>query len=280
MASIEIVPKLDRLIIHADGAHFTTYNFLGGRRPYFWPLIGPAGESVVRGQGTGEHPHHTGLGIAYGGHGEGGSTNIWSDWDEPPYGPCGRMLHRGFRSIQGGPQSGAFVEELTYLNAEGDPICEEVRTVRIWWEGRAERFLDVDSRVTGMCDPGPRPFILAVRTPWDPRPDSARPACVTNSAGLRVPGDARVYAAEWCDISSLSPEAPQGIAVFDHPSNPGFPATFGKTAVLSQITLTHYPPPERDPLFLRRRVYLHDGDADAGRVAERAAQYRSEPVRE
>jgi hypothetical protein len=275
MATIEIVSKLDRLIIRADGEHFATYNFLGGRRPYFWPVLGPAGTSVVRGQGTGEHPHHTGLGVAYGGHSEGGSTNIWSDWDEPPYGPGGRMLHRGFRTIQNGRDNGSFVEEVTYLNADGDVIGDEVRTVSVWWEGKEERFLDIESRVSGMCDAGPRPFILAVRTPWDPRPESTRPARVTNSAGVLIPGPTKVYQAEWCDISSSAPEARQGIAVFDHPANPGFPGAFGKTAVASQITLTHYPSPESHQVVLRRRVYVHAGDAEMAHVAERAAAYRA-----
>jgi Family of unknown function (DUF6807) len=276
MANIEMVSKLDRVLIRVAGEHFATYNFFGGRRPYFWPVLGPAGTSVVRGQGTGEHPHHTGLGIAYGGHGEGGSTNIWSDWDEPPYGPGGRMLHRGFRRIQGGDDRGSFVEEVTYLNAEGDPIADEIRTVSVWWEGSEARFLDIESRVTGMCDAGPRPLILAVRTPWDPRPESARPARVTNSAGVPIPGPTKVYPAEWCDISSSSPESRHGIAVFDHPSNPGFPATFGKTAVAAQITLTHYPPAPSDQIVLRRRVFVHAGDAESAGVAERAAAYRSE----
>lgn len=277
MADIEIEAKLDRLVIRVAGAPFATYNFFGGRRPYFWPLLGPAGASVVRGQGTGEHPHHTGLGVAYGGHGEGGSTNIWSDWDEPPYGPGGRMLHRGFRKIASGGERGIFVEELTYVNTEGDPIADELRTVTLWWESDEARFLDIESRVTGMCDAGPRPLILAVRTPWDPKPESARPARVTNSAGLPIPGPTRVYAAEWCDISASAPDEPHGIAVFDHPSNAGFPATFGKTAVASQITLTHYPPAGSDQIVLRRRVYVHAGDAESARVAERAAAYRAEP---
>ena len=50
-----------------------------------------------------DHPHHTGLYLAYGGHGEGGSANIWSDWDEPPYGPCGKTLHRQFTRLTQGP---------------------------------------------------------------------------------------------------------------------------------------------------------------------------------
>ncbi|HLQ81891.1 MAG TPA: DUF6807 family protein, partial [Bacillota bacterium] len=91
------VVKLDRVVLKVGGERFADYIVAGGRRPYFWPVVSATGSSVVRGQGSSDHPHHTGLAISYGGHSEDGSTNIWSDWDEPPYGPGGRMVHRGFR---------------------------------------------------------------------------------------------------------------------------------------------------------------------------------------
>ncbi len=139
---VRLLQKLDRVIIHVAGEPFATYNVLGARRPYFWPVLGPAGASLVRGQGTGEHPHHTGMGLNYGGHSEGGSTNIWSDWDEPPYGPGGRMLHRGFRRLASGPVYGEIVQDLTYVNAYGDPIVDEIRTIRCWWTSPSARFFD------------------------------------------------------------------------------------------------------------------------------------------
>src|SRR5690606_13434137 len=126
---------------------FAAYIVAGTRRPYFWPLLGPAGTSVVRGQGSVDHPHHTGLSINYGGHSEGGSVNIWSDWDEPPYGPGGRMIHRGFARIATGPVYGELVQDLTYVDPDGEPFVTEVRTVRWWWTAPDRRFLDLESRI-------------------------------------------------------------------------------------------------------------------------------------
>ena len=97
-----IEQKPAHLMINVDDTLLARYNFLGVWKPYFWPVNGSAG-SVVRGAGGGDHPHHTGLYLAYGGHGEGGSSNIWSDWDEPPYGPCGKMLPQRFVRLTGGP---------------------------------------------------------------------------------------------------------------------------------------------------------------------------------
>lgn len=296
---------LDRVTIQAGGQPWAVYNIQGGRRPYFWPVLGPAGASVVRGQGTPEHPHHTGMGLAYGGHSEGGSTNIWSDWDEPPYGPGGRMVHRGFRRVASGPVYGELVEDLTYVDAYGEPIIDEVRTIRCWQSSEQARFLDFTFEITRCHDRGPRPFLFAIRLPGSfDVPATGR---VTNALGRAVPapkGGERTYRAAWVDGSGptagpppLPPSAPpevlvdlpgapkqeegpgrgpwNGIAILDHPANDGYPNVVGKFAVVQQLSQVHYPPASAPdgPFTFRTRVYVHAGDAEAARVAERAADY-------
>lgn len=166
--SAQVVQKLDRSLFFVGGQPFASYQVLGARRPYVWPLLGPSGASVVRGQGTGDHPHHTGLNLTYGGHSEGGSSNIWSDWDEPPYGPGGRMHHRGYRRVVSGPVYAEVQHDLTYVNAYGDAIVDEVRTVRSWWGAHDERYLDFTFEVLSTRDAGPNPFFMAIRLPQVP----------------------------------------------------------------------------------------------------------------
>jgi len=307
---VQLTQKLDRILIQAQEQTWATYNYLGGRRPYFWPLLGPAGASVVRGQGTGEHPHHTGLGLSYGGHSEEGSANIWSDWDEPPYGPGGRMLHRGFRQLSSGPVYGQLVQDVTYVDAYGEPIVDEVRTIRCWWATAEARFLDFEFHIQSCRDRGPQPFLFMIRLATSMAiPKVGR---VSNAAGYPVPsskpGD-RLYRAGWVDGSGPMggppppppPAAPEtlvdlpgakvpeqrhdegpwnGIALFDHPANHGFPAMVGKYAVSQQITQAHYPPPDapHGPFTFRQRVYVHAGDAEAAGVAQHAADY-ADPCR-
>jgi Methane oxygenase PmoA len=302
---MSLLPKLDRVVFRVAGEAFASYNVLGARRPYFWPLLGPSGASVIRGQGTGEHPHHTGMGISYGGHSEGGSANIWSDWDEPPYGPGGRMLHRGFRRLSGGPVYGELVQDLTYVDAYGDPIADEVRTVRCWWAGAQARYLDFECHVLSVRDRGPRPFLFMMRLPG--AFDIPATGRVTNAIGRPVPppeGEGHVYRAAWVDGSGPTgdppwapPTAPpevlvdlpgtprtqrgpgsgpwNGIALFDHPQNDGFPGPIGNYAVEQQITQAHYPPTGAPdgPFTFRHRVLVHDGDATAAGVGARAAEY-------
>lgn len=303
------VAKLDRVELHVGSELFATYVIAGARRPYFWPVLGPSGASVVRGQGSADHPHHTGLALNYGGHGEGGSVNLWSDWDEPPYGPGGRMLHRGFRRLLNGPVYGELVEDLTYVDAFGDPFAVEVRTIRWWWAGPARRFIDLHCRVLEITDRGTRPFIMMLRTPDSF--DVPGTGKVTNSGQGSVPEHVYTpsdyYRSAWTDASGptggpppLPPAGPpeelpdlrasaqtyrepgtgpwNGIAILDHPSNDGFPNIIGKYSTVQQVTQAHYPPAEapQGPFSFQHRIFVHDGDAGVAGVAACAADYGSD----
>lgn len=292
------VSKLERVQLEVGGRPFATYIVDGTRKPYFWPVLGPAGASLVRGQGSPDHPHHTGLGVCYGGHSEGGSVNIWSDWDELPYGPGGRMLHRGFRALRAGPVFGELVQDLTYVDADGDAFVDEVRTVRWWWAGDAARFIDIESRILSLKDRGPSPFIIALRTPTsfgEARRRTAAPDATTVSA--------RVSLARWVDASGPTgeppagppdgppeehPDAPgarrvneqatgpvNGIAILDHPANHGFPNPVGKYATVQQLTQVHYPPPDapEGPFSFQTRILVHDGDGAEADVEAVARDY-------
>lgn len=300
--------KLDRVELDVGDHRFATYIVTGTRRPYFWPILGPSGASLVRGQGSGDHPHHTGLSLNYGGHSEGGSVNIWSDWDEPPYGPGGRMLHRGFRTVRGGPVFGELVHDLTYVNADGEAFAQEVRAARWWWAGEAARFIDIESRILTVTDRGPRPFIVMIRTPGsfgDARRTTAAPEAEPGPEAERG-GLSAVYPARWVDASGPTgdpppgpPEGPpeelvdlpgtrrrwsdpgtgplNGIALLDHPDNHGFPNFVGKYATAQQITQAHYPPPDAPdgPFSFRTRIVVHEGDAAEANVEAFAADYAS-----
>ncbi len=297
--------KLDRVVLQVNGERFADYLIAGGRRPYFWPVLSSTGATVVRGQGSSDHPHHTGLALSYGGHSEDGSTNIWSDWDEPPYGPGGRMVHRGFRSITTGPVFGEVVQDLTLVNSDGEPFADETRTIRWWWADSDTRFIEFDTTIHHISDHGRGPYLLMARTP-EPM-GIPTTGVVTNSAGAAVPE--RVYRVEdryhaaWIDASGPSggrpPAAPagppedlpdlreeattyragtgplHGIAVLDHPSNHGFPNLVGQYAMVQQITQSHYPTVEQPngPFSFRQRVLVHAGDAEEARVPAAAADF-------
>jgi hypothetical protein len=270
----QIEKKPAHLLIDVDGRTFIRYNYLGVWKPYFWPVNGTFG-TVVRGAGGGDHPHHTGLYLAYGGHGEGGSANIWSDWDEPPYGPCGKMLHQRFVNLSGGHVYAAFVEELTYVKGNGDIILEEKRTARAWYADGSARFLDLSFETSPILDIGERQFLFVARiAPSMNIPDEGH---VENSEGDVGRREIHHKRARWCDFSGKVVDGINGISIFDHPGNQEYPGLWGEIAVPSQITLLHHPPDELagDRFCLNFRVYIHDGEMADADVENRYQSYVS-----
>lgn len=266
--------RTSHLLIKVDDALFTRYNYLGVWKPYFWPVNGTCG-SVVRGAGGGDHPHHTGLYPAYGGHGEGGSANIWSDWDEPPYGPCGKMLHQRFVDMSEGQVYAEFVEDVIYVKGNGDVILDERRTARMWYASDSMRFLDLSIEATTPMDIGERIFMLVARiTPSMNLPQEGH---VENSDGDLGRQEVQGKNARWCDLSGKVGDGINGIGLFDHPQNPEHPGLWGRIAVSPQMTLVHHPPDEvdGDRLCINYRIYIHDGITPDADVEARYQSYIS-----
>ena len=250
--------RTTHLLITVDDDLFTRYNFLGVWKPYFWPLNGNHG-TVVRGAGGGDHPHHTGLFLAYGGHGEGGSANIWSDWDEPPYGPCGKMLHQRFVRLTQGPVYAEFVEDLVYVKGDGEEILTETRTARAWHADNGRRFLDITHETSPPLDIGARQFLFVAR--MNPSMKLPNEGHVENSEGQIGRKEVHHQRARWCDLAGVVGDGVNGLAMFDHPQNVEHPGFFGEIAVPQQMSILHHPPNELsgDRFRLQFRVYVHEG---------------------
>ncbi len=272
-----IEQKPAHLLITVDEGLFTRYNFLGVWKPYFWPLNGNHG-TVIRGAGGGDHPHHTGLCLAYGGHGEGGSANIWSDWDEPPYGPCGKMLHQRFIRLTAGPVYAEFVEDVVYVTGNGDVILTETRTARTWYADDQRRFLDITHETTPPLDIGARQFLFVARL--NPSMKIPNEGHVENSEGQIGRKEVHHQRARWCDLGGEVGDGVNGIALFDHPENAEHPGLFGEIAVPQQMSILHHPPDEllTDRFRLRFRVYVHEGITPEAQVESHYRCY-ADPVK-
>jgi hypothetical protein len=272
---MEIQERADRLLILSENRLVAGYIFRGVWRPYVYPLNGPRG-NVVRGIDGSEHHNQYGLSLAYGGHGEGGSTNIWSDYDEPPYGPCGKILHDRFRRLESGEDTARIVEELTYIKADGSPMCKETRAMTLKTLPNRSLLVDFVQQLTRPDDPGARPFIFYARVADSMRlthrgKPSEKPGRIEDSEG-RVGEDAtRGQASRWCDYSGPVGDGWSGVALFNHPDNPKHPATFF-TRGYGVFTVTQHYPENTEELMLRWRAYVHDGDATTGKVE---AQYQA-----
>jgi hypothetical protein len=110
---------------------------------------------------------------------------------------------------------------------------------------------------------------------------------IVNSAGVRD-GQTWGKRAEWCDYYGPVEGKTVGIAIFDHPQNPRYPTwwhvrDYGLFAAnpfgqhdfesLPNKTAGHLIVPAGKSVTFRYRIYLHEGDDQQAKVAEKYKQY-------
>lgn len=116
------------------------------------------------------------------------------------------------------------------------------------------------------------------------RPDASRKPLVFTTKDGVLPEDALRYDTPWADVSwAYSPGgAWAGAAVFEHPTNPGYPFPgwimrhYGLLGASWPHEESHHLKPG-ESFTLKYRLYIHRGDAVAGQVAERWAAYAANP---
>lgn len=267
-----------KLSIYEEERLITQYIYKGTWKPYFYPIKGPVA-NVVRGIDAREHPNQYGLSFAYGGHGEGGSTNIWSDYDEPPYGPCGRIIHKTFDRIEVCRKNVTFVETVEYIRPDEKTICSEERMVTVQPLPENELVIDFKQEIGKPNDPGDNPFIIYARVAdWMRIYDAInkkrveKPGRIENSRGHVGEEATRGVVAEWCDYSGQYGDIWTGIAIMQHPDNPSFPDAFF-TREYGVLSLSHRFPKNKEKITIKHRVFIHKGDAKLGKVEQQFQMY-------
>lgn len=282
------------LDIAVEGQPFTSYRY-GAEwfRPYFHPVLGPHGLSVIRGfpmvadvpGETSDHPHHKGIWSAYG---EAAHVDNWAEAET-----SGRTLHRGFESVESGPVFGRFVALGDWVGHEGGPaVLTERRTVTVYATA-PHRLFDYELALTApgsdalFGDTKEGGFIsLRVATSMDVSAEGR----LENSRGGVGEGAVWGKRAEWCDYSGPVEGKTAGVAFLESPSSFGHPTywhardyglmsanPFGLSEFLGEGHCGDYVLPAGETIVFSYRVYIHEGDAASGQVAAMYQAYTAPP---
>jgi hypothetical protein len=290
---VTIAERKTSLGVRVLGEDFTSYVFAGPdcpARPYLYPVLGPNGVPLTRAiekRGTPgyDHAHHRSIWVAH------GLVNGTDNWSEEL--GHGRTVHEGFTEVVSGPVTGWAREQCTWTTAFGATILDETRTIGFYAQPHPARCVDVrftlrtghDAVLFGDTKEG---GLLSVRV----NPAMNAPVgTITNSYGGVNEDETWGKRASWCDYSGVIDGTAAGIAIFDHPSNYGYPVywhvrnyglmtanPFGLTyfesgsgkrgdwvlGANSEVTFTY-------------RVLVHGGDATSGKVGERYHDFANPP---
>jgi hypothetical protein len=296
----------DTVEVSIDSKPFTTYNFgnpkIGAvqfRRPYFFPVLGPDQVEMTRAWPmvpdvpagiVKDHPHHTGIWIAFG---EVGGVDNWSNADK-----AGWQIHKSFDTLAGGPVMGTLRETLDWTAADKTPNMAEVRTVRFYRLPASVRIMDFEVVFRAAYgkvefgdtkEGGP----MASRMRQEFVSEKGGTGRLVNAYGL-VGAALWGRISEWVDCSGPVDGKTYGYAIFDKPGNFRHPTrwhsrpyglhapnAFGKNAFDKNDEKGNFTLDDgKDLALFHWRFYFHTGDEKDGQVAARYADYADPPKAE
>lgn len=292
--------KVDVVI---SGKLFTSYHYSRQWvRPFLYPVIGPYNAQVTRnwpivGNVPGEHrdhAHHKSIWVAYGECNtcSGGSRLSVDNWSEDK--GHGWQRHRAFRDIASGPVFGQIIAKNDWCASNEKRQFEEIRKMRFYALPGGERLFDMD--VTFRMMDGQVTFrdtkeggLVSVRVASSM--DVRNGGKIENGYGGVNEKETWGKKAPWCDYSGIVNGKQVGIAIIEHEDNPRYPTQWHVRdygLMTANCFAWKYYRPEAgikgDLVFKkgavttwRYRLCIHRGDATAGKIKERFADYIAPP---
>lgn len=224
---LELVVDDRRFLLHRDNHMAFLYAHNGySAKPYIAVLRGPSGRNVLE-DSPADHIHHHGV---WWGHGDVNGVDFYLEAPAPGR-RLGHIEHVDYTQTTDDLPRFGFVERLRWVDDNDAPMIEETRSVQLHFRDEAHYTIDLDSTYTACGD-------LVFGTTKESVLPGIRMAealtCVCGghlraSTGQR--GESRIFGtpARWFDywgerraIYGLG-DVVEGVAVFDHPSNPNHP---------------------------------------------------------
>ena len=245
-----------------DGTELARYYFNTNlNRPFIYPIIGPSGRSLTRmghPRDPESHSHHNSVWIS---HNDVNGVSFWDDKGK------GRILHRRIERLDDGDSAASVLTLNEWTAASGEVLARERRLTTVQWLPRNEWLLLLDLQLEPARDEvtfGKTPFgLIGVRMAKTIGVNDGG-GTIRNSEGAVNEKDVFWKPARWVDYTGpITPKAVEGIALFDHPTNPGHPSIFHvRNDGWMGASLTHSAPlklTSGKPLTLRYALYIHAG---------------------
>jgi Family of unknown function (DUF6807) len=318
-ASVQVLPRENerRVDVLVNGREFTSYRFETGlKKPVLFPIVSAGGVTVTRGYPLdprpgerSDHPHHVGHWFNFG---DVNGFDFWGFSDETPAENLPRMgtiVHTGIAAAHSGGDAGVLRVTADWVAASGQTLLKEMTTFTFREEGGRR---DIDRRTTWTAAEEPVTFgdtkegAFGIRVARGLEHPSTEPATFVDSSGKKetVPvldnsGAAGEYLASdgrtgesvwgtrgpWMALRGSVEGAPVTVAIFDHPSNHGYPThwhargyglfaanPFGQHAFDPSEPVASFVLEPGQSLTFQHRIAIWDGRPDGAAIG---AQYES-----
>ena len=278
---LQIVPMpYEQASFQRDGVEITRYHFGAGlHRPFLFPVIGPAGQSLTRmghPHDPESHSHHNSVWMS---HVDVGGVDFWSDRGG------GTVRHKRIVKYEDQGEKSSLVAENEWVDKDGKVLLHETRTVSVVLLDGKEWLLVIDSTFTAKDKPvtlGKTPFgFVGVRMAKTIGVNDGG-GQIRNSEGGVNEKEVLWKQARWVDYSgTIASGKVEGITLFDHPNNPNHPSYFHvRNDGWMGASLTFDGPREitpDKPLHLRYGLYIHSDMKPAPEIERQWKRFATMP---
>ncbi len=244
------------------------------RGDYISPLYGLEGE-LLTGDYAADHPHHRGVSWSW-------PVTRWNAEVRDIWAVVGVWARPvAVRRVEAGPVMALLEAESVWKWGDQRPIVREVVVIRAFRRGPAERFVDIEVRLTGLEDGvaiGGRPH--AGYGGFGLRGAAAKDRKITPYTDPAGTSSRR----SWLDYSGTfaGAKGPSGVAIFEHPENPQYPSALHQYPECNYV-MPAFPGEREVPLVkgetlvLEHRLWIHSGAAEEKTLGDVWTVYAKPP---
>ncbi len=240
-------------------------------RPYLHPIAAPDGKGVLTEFSPGHHRHQTGL--------YWGFTRVnGRDYFHHPEGTYWKRVSASIlNAVTTSPEDGIQWKTVYYLlDGKGQPILEESQTWTLFDQG-ATYYMDLNWQGKALTDVTIGKYKyggLFLRMPWKPGMNGE-----VFSSARQTNKRAEGQRAVWVDVGIQVPGRDNlaHIAIFDHPSNKGFPQPWRVDGQMGvgpvRARMGDWQIKMGETETIRHRVFVHTGALDDVRLTKHWSSY-------
>jgi len=260
-----------------DNNFFTSYVFSEDEKyPFFYPVNGPVSGGSVTSMRNGEYPHHSslffGCDLVNGG-------DFWQEGLER-----GRIISVNPEIIKQGGDTVIITDECIWSRPGATSPVKDARTFTITAPSANMSQIDVVIKMEILTDvtiQKTNHSLFSLRMAADLSVKNG--GTMINAEGKKSEKETFGKNSPWMDYFGKRGDAIEGIAIFQHPSNPWYPSQwFTRDYGFMSPTPLNWPENGTETflkkgtvLNLRYRVLVHSGDNNQAKIAEEFEKYKT-----
>jgi hypothetical protein len=277
-AKITAVKVGSKINVTIDGKYFTSYIFSSDEKyPFFYPVNGPVSGGSVTSMRNAIYPHHSSLFFGCDQVNEG---NYWQEGLER-----GRIISVNAEIAKQGGDTLVITDECIWSRPGAVSPIKDTRTIKITSPDSTHRQIDVEIKMEMLIDVTIKKTnhsLFSARMAADLAVTNG--GTMINAEGNIGEKDTFGKNSPWMDFFGKRGNTTEGLAIFQHPSNPWYPSSwFTRDYGFISPTPMYWPVNGNETtmkrgtvLNLRYRVLVHSGDSNQAKIAAAFEKYKNE----